>query len=197
MYTISLSFHGNYLFCSSDPFFRVWDTASGKILQEVEDPSWSVSAAAFLPNDEFLVLGDWRGTMRIWKWKTWVMQHSLDVTVYRGSIRSIVPSQDGRLIACLVENSEIHEIQVWDAEKAKRLWSVQFPRLIGKIYFSADSSYIATDRGHQIPVDQYAAAPASELNMPVQRWNFQDDWLCRNQQSGKVGRQASPVHLAR
>ena len=188
-YTISLSFHGNYLFSGGSYYARVWDTASRKLLQELDGPSSAYPVAEFLPNDEGLVIGGINGTMRIWNLKTWDLQHTLDVT---GRLSSIAPSQDGRLIACLVLGGRNQEIQIWDTEQYKRLWNVQFHQsgtpIIEKIFFSVDNSYIATDRGHQIPLEQYAAAQyaaalSSESNMPVQRWKVEDEWLCHEGQN--------------
>lgn len=180
-YPIALSFHGTYLFSSGSDYVQVWDTASRKLLQASEITS-PASAAAFLPNDEVLIIGTHERIV-IWNLKTWDVQHSLDVAE---RISWIAPSQDGRLFACLVSKTEIQEIQVWDTEQYKHLWGVQLHQSglpkIEKIFFSADSLYITTDRGHQILLEQYTAAPSSEPNMLVQRWKVEDDWLCRDGQ---------------
>ncbi|KAK9849360.1 hypothetical protein MYU51_014667 [Penicillium brevicompactum] len=94
---------------SNDNIVRLWDTATGRLVQTFNGHSDWVLSVGFSPDGSQLASGSMDRTIKLWNVTTGVLQQSLEG--HSETVRSVVFSPDGQL---LVSGSNDKTVCVWD-----------------------------------------------------------------------------------
>jgi WD40 repeat protein len=94
---VAFSPDGQFLLTSSGDFTaRLWETATGREIRDLEGHSGSIGSIAFSPDGQFILTGSEDKTARIWNAKT-----GEEIRQFQGhseDVRSVAFSHDGRFI---------------------------------------------------------------------------------------------------
>ena len=84
---------------SDDQTVRLWDAATGALLQTLEGHTGVVTSVAFSPNGKQVVSGSYNRTVRLWDAATGAPLQTLEG--HTGSVTSVAFSPDGKLLRVL------------------------------------------------------------------------------------------------
>ena len=95
----------------------VWDLEAGECIACLTEPTDVVQSLCFSPCGRYLAAGEYQGTVRVWKVKTWAQHRASD---YGDSRMSVTYSSQGVLHATTVsEDTTV----VWDVERDEKRYS--------------------------------------------------------------------------
>jgi WD40 repeat protein len=161
VYTIAYSPDGKLLASgSAHGELRLWDPATGKLVQRLVDPFGSVfRVIAFSPDGERLA-SDKGGTLGLWQVSTGKKLLDLE-PVSTGRPSSLAFSPDGKVRGC--------EVMLWDIATGKEVCQCK-GRLQGDMAFSPDGRTVAAG-GVDGVVYLFDAATGKELPVSRAGWN--------------------------
>lgn len=88
---------------------RLWDTATGLLLQTYDAETESINTVAFSPNGSLAMAGGNYGTLHLWNWRTGELVTVLEG--HTGGVLSASFSPDGRLV---VSGGKDKTVKIWD-----------------------------------------------------------------------------------
>jgi len=118
-----------------DHIVRVWDTNTGKQLQELKGHTNSPTSAVFLPDGKKIVTVSYDSTVRIWDADSGKELHKL-VRHTTGFASRVSISQDGKKIAT-VAGAPDTAVRIWDVDTGKVLQTLREHEGSGNAMFSA------------------------------------------------------------
>jgi WD40 repeat protein len=124
---------------SRDGTARIWDAATGQVLQTFAGHADTVISVSFSPDGQRMITASSDKTARIWDVVT-----SKEIAVLRGhenAVRSAAFSPDGRRV---VTASLDNTARVWDTRTARQLQVVRHTAALNSAAFSPDGSRIVT-----------------------------------------------------
>jgi WD40 repeat protein len=123
---------------SNDDKARVWEIATGKVVQQLPHEI-TVTSGAFSPDGRFLVTGSSAASL-------WDLTTGKKVRQYEGyALRTAVAfSPNGRIIVAGLSKT----VHLWEVATGKEVWQVahQFP--VNSVAFSPDSRFVLTGSGN-------------------------------------------------
>jgi WD40 repeat protein len=105
---------------SEDGIVRVWDSSTGKVVQELKGHTGSVVSVAFSPNGTRVVSGSSDETVRVWDADSGAELRTLQG--HTSSVLSVAFSPNGTRI---VSGSSDETVRVWDADSGAELRTLQ------------------------------------------------------------------------
>lgn len=138
--SIAFSHDGKHLASGgADRLIRIWDVATGQVLETFDGHRSEVAALAFSPDGEQLASAG-GGDLKIWDWQGGKTLVTHDV---RGQLfQSVAWSPDGKQI---VTGDNSHKVTLWDAKALSVVKNFDGHRaLIKSVAFSADGKKLAT-----------------------------------------------------
>jgi WD40 repeat protein len=132
---------GRTLAVSSRSGVRLWDVASGRQTQVLEEPRGAM-AAAFFPDGRRLVAAG--HPMRLWDLATGHVEAALDGQIHY--LYAMALSPDGKLVAgCGGVSGKPGEVELWDVDRRTLLATLpDCPDWVRAVAFSPDSHTLAT-----------------------------------------------------
>jgi WD40 repeat protein/uncharacterized caspase-like protein len=108
---------------SSDAAIKIWDIASGRLLQTLGGEGWSVNSVAISPDGRFIVSG---GIDALTLWDAASGKPLRTFEGQKGSVDSVAFSPDGQSIASggeadILDKGEQHTLQLWETATGKLL----------------------------------------------------------------------------
>ncbi|HEY9764392.1 MAG TPA: WD40 repeat domain-containing protein, partial [Trichocoleus sp.] len=96
---------------SDDRTIKLWEVASGKLLQTLSGHSWSVVALAFTPDGQTLVSGSWDSTVKLWPMAGLrAIPEPITLAGHTDSVNAIAISADGQTI---ISASRDNTLRIW------------------------------------------------------------------------------------
>jgi WD40 repeat protein len=121
---------------------RLWNTATGKLVQKLEGHSSSVDAVAFSPNGKLVASASSDSTVRLWDTATGKPVQKLDG--HSSSARAVAFSPDDKLVA---SGSRDNIVRLWDTATGKPVQKLETGGWVSRLSFSGDGLYIDTNHG--------------------------------------------------
>ena len=123
----------------SDNKLRIYDNASGKLLQTLDLGGEKISRAEFSRDGHLLAAGGRAGSVRVWDASSGKLKLEFKTTA---SVEAVAISPDAQLAAVAPLD---HSVEIWDIAAGKRLALLTAPFAgTSELAFSPDSSSIAT-----------------------------------------------------
>ena len=91
---------------------RLWETATGKLIRELEGSPAEINSAAFAPDGEALATIDSHGTLALWNPATGARMNS--IPAHRGTSYCVVFSPDGKRLATVGRNDLL--VRIWNSQ---------------------------------------------------------------------------------
>jgi len=125
---------------------RLWDLATGAVLQTLKGHSYSVNSVAFSHNSKLLASASWDKTVRLWDPATGAVLQTLEGHTY--AIDSVAFSHDGKLLASI---SDDETVRLWDPATGAVLQTLEgHTAYIDSVAFSHDSKLLASASDDEI-----------------------------------------------
>jgi WD40 repeat protein len=121
---------------------RIWDAATGTVLQTFEGHSNWVKAVAFSPDGKRLASGSDDRTVRLWDAATGTVLQTFEC--HSDAVKAVALSPDGKRLA---SGSSDGKIRIWDAATGTLLQTFEIATPVQALTFSADGFYLEIDRG--------------------------------------------------
>lgn len=130
------------IIASGSPFecIRLWDSASGKLLQCLADMQGGISLC-FSPDGKMLASGSMNGLVRFWDVATGKEIRKLEG--YKGWVNMLAYSPDGKMLA--MAGADARTLHLWEVQTGKDLRYAQGH--LGQVHalaFSGDGRYLAS-----------------------------------------------------
>jgi WD40 repeat protein len=133
---------------SSDNSAKIWDTATGQLIQELRGITRGATVVAWSPDAERVATGSAQGISTIWDpesgEKLLTLKQPNPDHLFRFDITRVVFSPDGQRIATSSLNKTA---TVWDAYTGRELFTLTLDHSAGGVAFSPDSQRLATSSG--------------------------------------------------
>lgn len=208
---LAFSADGKYLLGTADDFtVRIWEVASGQVVQVLQGHSATVEQAQFSPNGEWVATASADKTVRLWQTSSGKLLQTL---VHAEAVRTVHFSPDGQR---LVTTSEDDMVRVFD-RSGQLVW-MQYLQQVSDTAMSPNGDLLVTaDRlGKAYLWDahtgklQAALNPDSPDSTPIVRVFFSPDgqfvatqtqdgklalWAATREMLLKLARQRSPRQL--
>jgi WD40 repeat protein len=160
-----------------DGIIRIWDAATGKILQTFQD-GHSISCVAFHPRSPWVASGSSRGTVTLWDLAT--AQPIRPFKGHTGRVRSLAFSADGEWLATGGEHGELLLSSVASGRLLHDLKGHAVDQTIRAVAFSSDGKLLAsgsTDRSVRLwnPASGQPSQTLGGLEDVVRCLDFADD----------------------
>jgi WD40 repeat protein len=131
---------------SEDKTIRIWDVASGKLINVLEGHTSRVSSVALSKNDQFIVSGSWDKTVRLWDRVTGEC-----IKIFCGHsyfVSSVDISPNNKYIVSS-ENQHHHKspdktARIWDVETGKCCTVLDVGSDVVSVCFSNDTQFVLT-----------------------------------------------------
>ena len=142
VYAVAFSPDGNVLASShTDGDIKLWDVASGQLLQSLKADSYAVYSLAFTP-DGALLAAQSVFTIYLWEVPTGKVARSLKGLSTSISFSAMAMSPDGRQI---VSGDNDGSVRVWDVAEGKQLQELEAHiEPVRTVAFSPDGTLIAS-----------------------------------------------------
>ncbi|KAG6885358.1 hypothetical protein C0992_005190 [Termitomyces sp. T32_za158] len=125
---------------SDDSSVQVWDTMTGKQVQELQGHTHPVTSVAFSPDGAQIVSGSDDNSVRVWDAMTGKQVQELQSHTH--SVTSVAFSPDG---AQIVSGSDDNSVRVWDAITGKEVQELQgHTDPVTSVAFSPDGTVIVS-----------------------------------------------------
>jgi WD40 repeat protein len=139
---------GNFVYF--DPFLRLWDAETGKLLHK-EGLTLPANTVAFTPDGRQAASGGWEPILRFWdvrgedvKQDDKPLRPALSMPSGGAQVSRIVYSPDGRYF--LTHGNDYHVV-VWEAASRKKLYDWSLPEYTAMQAFAPDSRHLAISLG--------------------------------------------------
>jgi WD40 repeat protein len=124
-----------YFDCST----RLWDTESGKLLQQAAS-KLPVYTSTFSPDGRRLLSGVWEPVLHFYDVAADGIQNPARVETGAGQVYRIQFSPDGR---CIVTQDTANHVIVWDAASRRKRHDWGLPEHVSNVAFAPDSRHLA------------------------------------------------------
>ncbi|RVD88977.1 uncharacterized protein DFL_000001 [Arthrobotrys flagrans] len=122
---------------SSDSTVRIWNAATGVLLQTLEHTS-SVNNVAFSVDSKTLASASSDNTVKIWNTTTGALLQTLEHT---SSVNSVAFSADGKTLASA---SNDYTVRIWNVATGVLLQTLEHTSPVNSVAFSADGKTLAS-----------------------------------------------------
>jgi WD40 repeat protein len=130
---------------SDDGIVRVWDTSTGKVVQELKGQTASVQSVAFSPDGTRIVSGSHDQTVRVWDADSGAELRKLEG--HTGYVLSVAFSLNGTHI---VSGSADETVRVWDADSGAELRTLEgHTDVVWSVAFSPNGTCIVSGSADQ------------------------------------------------
>jgi hypothetical protein len=126
---------------SHDGTVRLWDPATGALLQTLEGHSYSVKAVVFSPDSKLVASASHDGTVRLWDPATGESLQMLEG--HSHWVDAVAFSPDSKLVASASSDG----IRLWDTATGASLQTLETDVTVLQLSFSSEGQYLDTDRG--------------------------------------------------
>jgi WD40 repeat protein len=123
---------------TKDGLLFLWDTATGRKVQDLAGHTGELSVVAFSPDGAKLAAGGVDGAVNLWDVRTGKREAPLRWNA--GPVRAVAFSPDGRLLA----SGDIHTVQVIDRKAGRRLHTFRGETPFTNLAFSPDGKILAS-----------------------------------------------------
>ncbi len=125
---------------SSDITVRVWEAASGKLVQTLNGKRSEVHRNPFSEDGKLLASGSSDQTVQVWEAATGMLLRTL--SGHQGQVQSVAWSEDGKLLA---SGSTDQTVRVWDAASGKLLHTLNgHENWVQSVAWSGDGKLLAS-----------------------------------------------------
>jgi WD40 repeat protein len=142
---VALSPTGKYLAVVEENLTHVWQISSMQEIICLEYERCISTAVAFSPDENYLAVGSYDGTVEVWQIGSWCkvasMTHDRDVIDIGKSVESVAFSPDGKYLATA---SADHTARVWDIASKREVARMTHKDCVWAVDFSPGGTYIAT-----------------------------------------------------
>lgn len=129
----------------ANPVIFLWESQTGKILQELHGHTDWISDVQFSPNRMYLISTGRDQSLKVWDCASGKLLRSLNA---EGSVNSLALSPDGTYAAIGVNKpgKMSHEIQLWNIEEGRLGMTLKGPEhcYVEKLRFSPDGQLLAS-----------------------------------------------------
>ena len=161
---------------SDDRTVRLWDAATGAMRGSLEGHTSGVTTVTFSPNGQLLASASSDKTVRLWDTATGAMRGSLED--HTGVVTAVTFSPNGQLLASA---SWDNMVRLWDVKKREVIHKIPTDRLIDKMSFSTNGSYLITDSG-LININRFSLDVGQSYLESPPCLMVKGDWVAREMQ---------------
>ena len=134
---------------SADHSIKLWDAATGKVIDTLSGHLSTVTAIAFSGDSQLLVSGSADKTVKIWDLPS--RQLKLTLAGHQGAIASLAISEDGKLMATVAAWPDDKAIRVWDVATGEKRAELK-GNMVRGLAFHPDGKRIAAASDGQIRI---------------------------------------------
>jgi hypothetical protein len=145
--SVVFSTDGKFILSSStDNTMRLWDTASGRLIQSFEGHCSPVTSVAFSPDGRFILSGSSDNTIRLWETASGRFIQSFEG--HSDSVTSVAFSPDGKFI---LSGSSDNTARLWETISGRFIQSFEgHGKSVTSVAFSPDGKFILSGSDDKI-----------------------------------------------